>query len=72
MGQHHRPPTRRQILPMDEANSLEVLFQIRALAFRNQRAAILTTFAIPYDQLLSRNASNRFAEAPGYRRSPLP
>jgi hypothetical protein len=51
MGQHHRSPTRRQILLMEAANILEVPFQSLTLASGKQRAAILATFAIPYCQL---------------------
>ena len=51
MGQHHRSPTRLQILLMEAANSLEMLLQRLAQASGQQRAAILSAFAIPYCQL---------------------
>ncbi|MFZ0407341.1 MAG: hypothetical protein WAM11_04420, partial [Cyanobium sp.] len=51
LGQHHRSPTRRQILLMEAANILWVPFQSLALASGNQRVAILAAFAIPYCQL---------------------
>ena len=55
--QNHRTPTRREMLLMETANSLEVPFQSLALASGQQRAAILAAIAIPYCQLPPHSAT---------------